>query len=256
MSNLVKAQASKLGQIFGMEASGEELIKVLKETAFKGQVSDSQMMALLVIAGQYKLNPWVNEIYAFPSKGHIVPIVGVDGWSRIINEHPQFDGLDFIQDDESCTAIIYRKDRSHPIKITEFLSECKRNTEPWKVSPKRMLRHKALIQCARLAFGYTGIYEPDEAEKIRDITESATHTVHDKPAQPKAPTPYSFAEFEMNAPKWKALIESGKYTANQIIAGIEAKGRAFTDEQKLTIASYEPIDVGYTVDEETGEITA
>jgi hypothetical protein len=163
--------------------------------------------------------------------------------------------MDFEQDEESCTCIIYRKDRSHPIKVTEWMDECKRNTEPWKVSPKRMLRHKALIQCARLAFGYTGIYEPDEAEKIRDITESATHTVHDKPAQPKAPVPYSFAEFEMHAPKWKSLIEEGKYTANEIIAGIEAKGRAFTDEQKLTIASYEPIDVGYTVDEETGEIT-
>jgi hypothetical protein len=164
--------------------------------------------------------------------------------------------MDFVQDDESCTCIIYRKDRSHPIKVTEWMDECKRNTDPWKVSPKRMLRHKALIQCSRLAFGYTGIYEPDEAEKIRDITESATHTVvNDKPAQPKAPTPYSFAEFEMNAPKWKALIESGKYKANAIIAGIEAKGRTFTDEQKLEIASYEPIDVGYTIDEETGEIT-
>jgi hypothetical protein len=58
----------------------------------------------------------------------------------------------------------------------------------------------------------------------------------------------------MNAPKWKALVESGKYTANAIIAGIEAKGRTFTDEQKMEIASWAVLPATYTIDEETGEI--
>jgi hypothetical protein len=30
-----------------------------------------------------------------------------------------------------------------------------------------MLRHKALVQCARLCFGLSGIYDPDEAQRIR-----------------------------------------------------------------------------------------
>lgn len=46
------------------------------------------------------------------------------------------------------------------------MAECQRNTQPWKSHPKRMLRHKAMIQCARLAFGFTGIYDQDEAERI------------------------------------------------------------------------------------------
>lgn len=95
-----------------------------------------------------------------------MPVVGVDGWSRIINENPQFDGMDFEQDEESCTCVIYRKDRAHPIKVTEWLSECRRETQAWKSHPKRMLRHKAMIQCARIAFGYTGIYDEDEAQRI------------------------------------------------------------------------------------------
>ncbi|EIP53389.1 phage recombination protein Bet, partial [Escherichia coli EC4436] len=45
--------------------------------------------------------------------------MGVDGWSRIINENQQFDGMDFEQDNESCTCRIYRKDRNHPICVTE-----------------------------------------------------------------------------------------------------------------------------------------
>lgn len=171
MSALVVQQVTKLAGLFNIPESGE-LVTVLKATAFKGQVSDAQMSALLIVATQYGLNPWTKEIYAFPDKNNgIVPVVGVDGWSRIINTHPQFDGMDFQQDDESCTCIIYRKDRNHPIKTTEYMGECRRGTGPWQSHPKRMLRHKAMIQCARLAFGYVGIYDQDEAERIVDVND-------------------------------------------------------------------------------------
>lgn len=172
MSNLAIAQATKLAASLGIQGDSSELIATLKATAFKGQVTDAQMAALLIVASQYGLSPWTREIYAFPDKGGIVPVVGVDGWSRIINENPAFDGMDFQQDAESCTCIIYRKDRGHPIKVTEWMEECRRSTQPWQSHPKRMLRHKAMIQCARLAFGYTGIYDEDEAQRIveKDVT--------------------------------------------------------------------------------------
>lgn len=168
-SSMTTTLASKLAQRFGMDAN-PEVLDILKSTCFKGQVSDAQMSALLVVANQYGLNPWTKEIYAFPDKNNgIIPVVGVDGWARIINENAQFDGMDFEQDDKQCTCIIYRKDRSHPIKVTEYLEECKRGTQPWQSHPKRMLRHKAMIQCARLAFGYVGIFDQDEAERIVDM---------------------------------------------------------------------------------------
>lgn len=175
MSTIAISQASKLAKTFGVEGDGAELIATLKATAFKGQVSDAQMAALLMVANQYGLSPWTKEIYAFPDKQNgIVPVVGVDGWSRIINSDEAFDGMEFVQDDESCTCKIYRKDRAHPISVTEWMSECKRNTQPWQSHPKRMLRHKAMIQCARLAFGFVGIYDEDEAQRIvnteRDVT--------------------------------------------------------------------------------------
>jgi len=165
---LVVQQTGALAKAFNIPGDTSELVAVLKATAFKGQVSDAQMTALLVVANQYGLNPWLKEIYAYPDKNNgIVPVVGVDGWSRIINSHAQFDGMDFQQDDESCTCTVYRKDRSHPIRVTEWMAECRRaNAGPWQSHPKRMLRHKAMIQCARLAFGFVGIYEQDEAERI------------------------------------------------------------------------------------------
>jgi phage recombination protein Bet len=158
---------TRMAERFGVDA--DKMLVTLKATAFKGDVSNEQMMALLVVAEQHGLNPWTKEIYAFPdSRNGIVPVVGVDGWSRIINEHPQFDGMDFEEADDGsrikCT--IHRKDREHPTSITEWLAECKRDTQPWKSHPRRMLRHKALIQCARIAFGFGGIYDQDEAERI------------------------------------------------------------------------------------------
>ena len=145
--------------------SNDSLQATLLNTVFKGANYD-QLVSLVVVANQYGLNPFTKEIYAFPSRGGITPIVSVDGWARIINDNPNCDGIQFEQDEESATCKIYRKDRNHPTIVTEYLSECKMNTDPWKKYPKRMLRHKALIQCARVAFGFSGIYDEDEAHRI------------------------------------------------------------------------------------------
>jgi phage recombination protein Bet len=160
-----------------------KLLGTLKATCFRGDVSTEQLMALLVVADQFNLNPFTREIYAFPDKRNgIIPVVGVDGWSRIINEHPMFDGMDFKDgpaNDENlpewieCT--MHRKDRSHPVTAREYMTECYRQPfvkdgktidGPWQSHPRRFLRHKSLIQCARIAFGFVGIYDPDEGERI------------------------------------------------------------------------------------------
>lgn len=160
--SLVRRMADR----FGVEP--DRMLATLKATAFRGDVSNEQMMALLVVAEQYKLNPWTKEIYAFPDRNGIVPVVGVDGWARIINERSELDGIDFneAEDGSWIECVIYRKDRAHPTKVKEWMSECKRDTGPWKSHPRRMLRHKSLIQCARVSFGFGGIYDDDEAQRI------------------------------------------------------------------------------------------
>lgn len=166
-----------LAERFGVEPT-EVFIASLKQVCFriapdKPPITNEQLMALVLVANQYKLNPFTRELYAFPEKGGgIVPIVSVDGWFRIINEHPQFDGLGYgelFDKDGQLDAgevTIWRKDRSHPLVIREALAEVRRNTDPWKQNQRRMLRHKTIIQGARIAFGFAGIYEPDEGERI------------------------------------------------------------------------------------------
>lgn len=165
-----------------MNVDPSKLLDTLRATAFKG-ASNEEMLALVVVANEFNLNPLTKQIYAFPAKGGgIVPVVSIDGWVSMVNDHPAMDGMEFEEHYseagklEAITCKLWRKDRSRPIMVTEHLSECRRNTDPWKME-HRMLRHKALMQCARYAFGFSGITDEDEAAEtpgLRDVTPAKT----------------------------------------------------------------------------------
>lgn len=190
-TNQKQTLVAKFAAKYSIEA--DKLLNTLKATAFRQNgnqdISNEQMAALLIVADQYGLNPFTKEIYAFPDKGGIVPVVGVDGWSRIINEHPQSDGFEFVESEETTTfegktvpvwmeVHIYRKDRARPIKVRERFAEVVRaSMQPWKSHPSRMMRHKTLIQGARLAYGFAGIYDEDEAQRIVERDMGAADTV-------------------------------------------------------------------------------
>ncbi|MCB2188622.1 MAG: recombinase RecT [Deltaproteobacteria bacterium] len=193
---LIARFASRMGVDQG------QLLKILKATCFKlprdrnydgppPEVSNEQMAALLIVAEQFGLNPFLRQIFAFPDKVNgITPVIGVDGWIQMMNDCSAFDGIEFhygpeatpIDNDhkpcpEWIEAVIYRTDRSRPTVIREFLRECYRpafegtgrngpykKTGEWQIHTSRMLRHKALIQCARVALGLGGgAVDEDEA---------------------------------------------------------------------------------------------
>ncbi len=147
-----------------------KLLDTLKETVFRG-ASNNELLALVVVANEFGLNPLLRQLYAFPGKnGGIVPMVPIDGWCAIVNRQHNFDGCEFsyVEDEQSgkphsCTCTMHLKDRSRPVIVTEYYNECYRKTEPWTTMPRRMLRHKAYIQAGRLAFGFTGVFDEDEA---------------------------------------------------------------------------------------------
>lgn len=254
MTTALLTLTAKLATQFNM-GDGADLSSTLKQTCFKSgtQVTDAQMTALLVVASQYGLNPFTKEIFAFPDKGGIVPVVGLDGWARIINSHPQYDGVDFEQDAASCTCIIHRKDRGHPTRVTEYMVECKRaGTGPWLSHPYRMLRHKALIQCARLAFGFVGIFDQDEAERI---VEAEPRPGRNPQAAAAQNAPDLMAEFE--AEHLDGLREAAMNGMDALSAAFEAIPKskvrtAFWIKHSDTLkAAAAPAVV---IDAETGEI--
>lgn len=169
-----RSVTTDLAARFGMEPGPFEA--TLRATVVPKDCSREQFAAFLLVAREYDLNPITKEIYAFPAKGGgIQPIVSIDGWLKIINSREEFDGMEFVDnvDDAgellSVTCRIYRRDRNRPTELTEYMSECRRDTDTWRKWPARMLRHKATIQCARYAFGFSGIYDPDEAERFHEV---------------------------------------------------------------------------------------
>lgn len=258
MSNL--PVVAKMAERFEMTPA--EFERTVKATVCPSNITNEQFVAFLMVAKEYSLNPITKQIYAFPSKGGIVPIVSIDGWLRIINEHPQFDGMEFVDNVNndgkllSITCRMYRKDRSKPIEVTEYMSECLRGTDTWKQWPARMLRHKATIQAARYAFGLAGIYDEDEAQRVGQAVEK------DITGQGKTePCEYPKESFEKNLPTWRNHIQSGNKTAEQIIAMVSSKGQ-LSEEQKASIrAPFKPenidddgvIDSEFTKSYEQGE---
>jgi phage recombination protein Bet len=203
------------------------------------------MVMLMVVADQYKLNPFTKEIYAFPDKGGIVPVVGVDGWSNLINSNKHFNGMDFRQsetmikideDSKFCPewieVVMHRDDRRHPVIVREYLDEVYRpafkkanssyvNKGPWQTHTKRMLRHKAMIQGARMAFGFAGIYDEDEAYRIIEANEEPINVT----PQPERAKGKSKAE-DMAAKLGKKAVneDTGEVLEGQVL-DISAKAK-------------------------------
>lgn len=228
-AKLVPVMAAK----YGIEP--DQFMNTVKATVFPSgkDVSNEQACMFLVVANEYNLNPFIKEIYAFPGRsGGIVPVVSVDGWLTIINRQPALDGIEFtdvISEGKlaAVTARIFRKDRSHPTEVTEYMSECYRDTDVWRRWPNRMLRHKAMIQAARYAFGLSGIYDPDEGERIAEASDGTT----------------KLAGREMVAvitePQRMALIAEAKRNGHDVAAVINSAGYSLIAD--IPVARYEEI---------------
>ena len=159
--------------------SEEEITEVVKGmiVSAKGQhgasASNAELTVVAGICGTYGLNPLVREAHAFVSGGKLQVIIGVDGWVKIMNRHPDFNGVEFVdnldgKDLVSITTKIHIKGRDFPICVTEYMDECYQSKSPaWQKFSKRMLRNKSLGQCIRIAFGISEIIDNDEADRIR-----------------------------------------------------------------------------------------
>lgn len=163
---------------YGLDAAA--FVYTFKSVAMPDQHSEPEFVSCCLVAKEHGLNPLTKEIYFMKTKaGAIQPIVSVDGWIRKCNEHPQFDGLEFHDKIENgklhaIECSIYRKDRTRPTTVIEYMSECAGQTGPWRSHPSRMLRHKSLIQCARIAFGFAGVMDQDEFDQWQRSTKDVT----------------------------------------------------------------------------------
>lgn len=202
MSTALELVAANVG------ATTEEVTEVIKGMIISSKnqhgagATNAEMAIVASVCAKYGLNPLVKECAAFVSSGKLQMVVMIDGFYKVVNRQPDFDGVTFEDhfdekgDLVSITCSMHLKNRSHPVTVTEYLKECKDpKSSVWTKWPGRMLRHKAYIQCARMAFGLTEMVDNDEADRIRSSERDVT------PPTARATVDYQAIEAQMAACK-------------------------------------------------------
>ena len=161
---------------------------IISAKAQHGAVAtDAELTVVSGICAQYDLNPLTREAHAFVSGGKLSVVIGIDGWLKICNRQPTFNGLEYEYEFDgkeliSVTTKIHVKGRDYPTCVTEWMDECYQSKSPaWQKFKKRMLRNKSTGQCVRVAFGITEVIDDDEKARVidnspveRDITPQPT----------------------------------------------------------------------------------
>jgi hypothetical protein len=125
------------------------------------EVPAKTILTLLRSMQTLHLDPLCEEIgFTQYDDGQWQVFITIEGCSKLLNQHPQFNGLIFTQADTLIDGVpewiecsIYRKDRTVPTTVREYLTEVKGENSIWQKMPRRMLRHRALQQCVRLVIG-------------------------------------------------------------------------------------------------------
>jgi RecT family len=159
LKRLIEKEISKLAEQLGIEA--EELQAWID---LQSKSPEKCVLRLLRVAQKMGLDPFMEEIRLIQYEdNHWDIYISVDAWIRLLNQHETFNGISFSQSEvlidgtpEWMECAIYRKDRMQPLIVREYLQEVKKDQENWKNMPRRMLRHRALQQGARLAMGFAG----------------------------------------------------------------------------------------------------
>jgi phage recombination protein Bet len=161
----------------------QQQINTIRETICATATEPEFGMFLEVCKGT-GLNPFLNEIWFIKiewmkwdealkkkvpaSKTNI--FAGRDGYLKIANNHPQYDGMECpVTYDEttkapiSATATVYRKDRSHPATFTARFSEYyKADSKFWKDNPSAAIQKVAEAGALKRAFAISGLLTLEE----------------------------------------------------------------------------------------------
>lgn len=131
-------------------------------------VTEKEVFTFLKMCQYLKLNPFLKEIYLIKYKG--TPATFIVSYQALLKRaegNENFDGYETKVEGEgtdlSATATVYRKDRTHPVKVTVRYSEAAKTTADkrtgelkpvamWRNMPRWMIRKVALARALKEAF--------------------------------------------------------------------------------------------------------
>jgi phage recombination protein Bet len=162
-----------------------EMIETIKQTVCKG-ATDAQLKMFIEVCKATGLNPFLKEIWFVPAVG---VMAGRDGYLRVANEHPQFDGMSTtVERDEKgiplkATCSVWRKDRGHPITCEAWYSEYRKNSNVWQTYPSAMISKIAEVLALKRSFAINGIVTEEEIGEQKLAAQDAQQDVAQRKIQ-------------------------------------------------------------------------
>lgn len=226
-------------------AEVQSMAATIARSGLFGVKDETQAMALMLVAQSEGLHPAVaardyNIIQNRPAKKSEAMLRDFINSGGKVEWHELSDSLadaTFAHPSGGKVRISWDMDRARRAGLTD--------KDNWKKWPRNMLRARCLSEGVRTVCpsATSGMYTPEEVTDIVDLNaapvrETKTETPVDvdvKTGEVLKPH-YADDAFDANYPKWIALIESGKKTAEQIIAMVESKAQ-LSDPQRDQILS-------------------
>lgn len=174
------------------------MLDTLKQTVAKGS-TDAEFKMFIEVCKSTGLNPFLKEIWcAVPMKdgqrsqyGAVLIMAGRDGYLRVANDHPQFDGIEtrVERDEKTKTPIkavctVWRKDRAHPTICEAYYSEYYKpgyggKPSIWDTYKSAMIGKVAEVLALKRSFSINGVVteeeigepEPTRSEKVQAAKE-------------------------------------------------------------------------------------
>ncbi len=198
-----------------------EMLHTLRNTVAPG-LTDSEFLLFAEMVKATGLNPVTKEVWAIKAGGRLQIMTGINGFLKIANSHPQFDGMEveFSYDGKtllSATAKVYRKDRRFPSVATAHMTEFAKPTPIWKSMPSIMLSKCAKSLAIREAF-------------INEL--GGLYTQEEMPAEFAPPREASIPKEELIVSEKTGKVIGTKLPTKEAVVDVET-GEIFTEKEEL-----------------------
>jgi len=159
-------------------AEAKEIIKY--KLSPMHELQDHEFNIIINLCETHNINPAHGMLYLRRNEhNHIFPTLTIDGWFKLVNDKDDCNGYIFHESDvlvdipqsggvstkafEYIGCQIFRKGRDHAPVVKEYVLECiNQFNAAWYSHTNRLLRHAAFIQCARMTYNLSGIYNETE----------------------------------------------------------------------------------------------
>jgi phage recombination protein Bet len=242
----------------------EEEIETIKRTV-ASEADTDELKMFLHVAKSYGLDPFNKEIFFWKVKGKPTIMTSRDGYLKIADRHPQYDGLvsDVVRKNDNfkrktegneheyrtergdivgAYALVYRKDRNYPVYVFAPFEEYRADTKVWYQYPSAMILKVAESMALKRSFSVSGLVSREEmdAQQLEEDKESPTRKFKKEKQKKDYVDVKSSSEddsLSQREKEIKSIVGKSSKLKNDLLNYLEhaKKENGITEDEKMSI---------------------